>query len=131
MCIRDRPKDGEVLSSFDSILYKTTGLGAIIKLIPFFYSKVENLINDNVEELAKKILEIINESLNKESLKLKYPYENEQILEDKVTGKFYFKRVEGNFSSGAGLGLQMRLYKQLLDDLGFKKNNAIEQYSIF
>jgi hypothetical protein len=117
------PNENDNKFSFNSVLFKTTGLGAIMKLIPHFYKLLEKYKNEEVNELTEKILNIFDENLNLTKLKERFPEDEENILTEKVTGEYYFKRIEGNFSSGAGLGLQMRLYNQLIKDFGFINEN--------
>lgn len=117
------PKENDILIDFDSILFKTTGLGAIIRLIPFFYEKVSSKLNEEIDEITKLIIDILDEKLNLKNLKLKYPKEIDNELENKISGKYYFSKKSGKFSGGAGLGLQMKLYKELVNDFDFVKED--------
>lgn len=83
-----------------SILVKTTGMGAIIALIPHIYSRLKE-INSNPLSLTETEL--------KENIK--------KVLRPiKNNGEQYFG-AESGFASGAGKGMQSRLYRKILADL--------------
>jgi len=95
------PMDGNKPSSYKNILFKTTGLSAFFMLIKDIYPKVEDFVyKDNYEELYKKIsYEFLDSN--------KSP---------KINGEKLFSK-DGDFSKGAGKGLQMRLYKTIKSQL--------------
>jgi hypothetical protein len=117
------PSERDSISTFDSILHKTTGLGAMIRLIPFFFKKIENKIDDDIDNITSLISDVFNAHLNIESLKKIHPNETTALIEKKITGQYYFSKKNGVFSGGAGLGLQMKLYRILAEDFGLEKEN--------
>lgn len=98
-----------------AILLKTTGMGALIKLMP-------NVINE-----IKRINKISNpkDLLDLNETKLKEDIEN-IFKKIKNNGEKYFGENSG-FAKGAGKGLQGRLYGVIFEDLGFKKQNDMEE----
>lgn len=92
-------------STYKNILFKTTGLSALFMLIKDIYPKVEDFVyKDNYDELYQKIS---NEFID-----------NNKKL--RIDGEKLFSK-DGDFSKGAGKGLQMRLYKRIAFDLGYRK----------
>lgn len=116
------PREDDIASKFNSILLKTTGLGALIKLIPHFYLQINNNSNFKKEEIEVQIYDTLKSKLSKENLEKMYPNSPKDI-EHRQTGAYYFSKdtTIGAFSGGAGKGLQDKLYKELLRDLGFDK----------
>jgi hypothetical protein len=104
---------------YSCVLLKTTGMGALIKLLPNIFNKIkiESGIKDPFDVLK------INDNLLKEKIYA--------IFTDvKESGQTYFGS-DSDFSGGAGKGLQNKLYDLILDDLGIKNKNNDEQYTIF
>jgi hypothetical protein len=62
------PKNITKASTYKNVLFKTTGLGALIKLIPFVYKAVEDSLYLNEEILKEKIKSIFTSSLTEEKL---------------------------------------------------------------
>jgi hypothetical protein len=92
-------------SAYKNILFKTTGLAALFMLIKDIYPRVEDFVyKDNIDELTKKIKSEFHDSEGK----LK-------IDPEKLFSK------DGEFSKGAGKGLQVRLYKRIAFDLQYRK----------
>ncbi len=90
---------------YDSILVKTTGMGALIKLInPLCRQLIKE--GKNINEMNENELEV----------------EIEKILDPiKEKGSLYFSK-ESDFSGAGSLGLQNKLYEKLGQDIGwFKK----------
>ncbi|WP_312312798.1 DNA sulfur modification protein DndB [Empedobacter brevis] len=83
----------------NTILLKTTGIGALIKLIPDFYKEygTRKDISENIRIRLK--------NLTKGS-------------------KYYFSKDEGNFAIGAGKSLQKELFKELREDLKFQDKTS-------
>lgn len=105
---------------YGCILLKTTGMGALIKLLPNIFNKIkiDNGIKNPFDVLK------IEKSILEEKIKL--------IFSDvKKSGNTYFGS-DSDFSGGAGKGLQNKLYELILENLGIKKHNNDEnQYTIF
>lgn len=97
------PKKGE---KYKNILVKTTGMGALIRLINPIY---RHLIRDNDKI---DINEISTEELTKILTEL--------LLRIKPKAKEYFS-AEGEFAGAGSLGLQNKLYKKMGVDLGYFK----------
>lgn len=116
------PDQDDKPSKFDSILLKTTGLGALIQLIPHFYELIGLL--HTKEEVAKQVTNYLNLHLTTTALI------NDANAENKVNGKFYFSKTEGEFSKGAGKGLQSKLYKELFKDLKFKVKKESNRFTL-
>lgn len=96
------PKEGVVKTNdYHSVLIKTTGMGAFIRLINDVYP-VANPDHGNDKEKIKKELKAIFSRI--ESKK-----------------DFYFDS-KSTFVKGAGQGLQAKLYKQLAFDLGYRNS---------
>ncbi len=97
------------------ILCKTTGMGAILKLIDKFYPFI-------IQELSNDISVIGNEKIVKEKISTK-------LLEIKLNGGHYFSGDDtiGAFCKGAGKGMQGQLYNELALDLGFIKQKKQTQ----
>jgi hypothetical protein len=127
------PSYTDVPRKFDSILLKTTGLGAMIGLIPNVYNIVVNSINSEQKELETKILDIFDSRMTIESLSEIYKGDQlkTQEIERKMSGEYYFSKSKGNFSGGAGKGLQGNLYNELMKDLKFTRAKEKEQFSLF
>mgnify|MGYP003651607244 CR=1 FL=1 len=81
------------------VLAKTTGMGALVRLINDIYLDINPKNNKTVEELK---------------LALKERFES---IED--NSDLYFSPTS-NFVKGAGQGLQSKLYKQIAFDLGYR-----------
>lgn len=109
-------------SKFDSILLKTTGLGALIQLIPHFYNLIG--LSHTKEEVAEKVTNHLNEYLNAKALS------NDENAFKKESGEFYFSKSNGEFSKGAGKGLQTKLYKELFKDLKFKEEPVSRRFTL-
>lgn len=98
------PVDSNKSSSYKNILFKTTGIAALIMLIRDIYPNVVNYIDkNNIDELSMMIKK---EFFNKEG-------------NLKLNGKKLFSD-DGDFSKGAGKGLQSKLYKRLAFNLGYR-----------
>ncbi|APA00217.1 ParB N-terminal domain-containing protein [Flavobacterium commune] len=103
------PIEGDKPSLYKHILFKTTGLAALIKLVEDIYPKVENFVyKGNEKELADKI-------------KLEFQNSDGTLKFNPI--RLFSK--DGDFSKGAGKGLQVRLYKQLAYDLGYRTSPII------
>lgn len=107
-------------SKYTDVLLKTTGMGALIRLLPnvFVEIKKRNLLKTSSEvilldskKIEQNILDIFKEVKNK--------------------GGDYFSENSG-FAKGAGKGLQNRLYDKIFKDLGFinKNNNDEDQLTL-
>ncbi|ALJ03972.1 hypothetical protein APS56_01860 [Pseudalgibacter alginicilyticus] len=81
------------------VLAKTTGMGALVRLINDIYLDINPKNNKTVEELK---------------LALKERFESIEENSD-----LYFSPTS-NFVKGAGQGLQSKLYKQIAFDLGYR-----------
>ncbi len=84
---------------YNSILIKTTGMGAFIKLINDIYPVVNPHSSKTPEEMEDKLREIFSQIEKKQD--------------------FYFDN-NSSFIKGAGQGLQSKLYKRLAHDLGYR-----------
>lgn len=127
------PDEFDLPRKFDSILLKTTGLGAMIDLIPNIYNLVRKELNNEQEVLENFILNIFNERLTRENLQAIYkdnPTKIEEINR-KLTGEYYFSKSKGEFSAGAGKGLRSKLYRELMVDLNFSTIIIENQFSLF
>lgn len=89
----------------NSVLVKTTGMGAIVSLIPYIYNRVKEMHPKPLSLEEKELKSLIKRLLNPLS----------------VNGETYFG-LESGFASGAGKGLQGRLYRKLLNDLVENEN---------
>jgi hypothetical protein len=127
------PNEDDTPRKFDSILLKTTGLGAIINLIPNVYNLVKEELYVDHEGLEKRILKIFDDKLTKEKLFKIYKDNHIKLseIERKLTGEFYFSKSTGEFSGGAGKGLQSKLYRELMSDLEFSQVKSEKQFSLF
>lgn len=98
------PKETEDTSrKYPNILCKTTGMGALIKLIDPIYRKLK--INTDFNTiLADDLTDLLKNELKK--------------AQDK--GQEFFSK-EGDFSGSGSLGLQNKLYLALAKELGFIK----------
>ena len=96
---------------YTSVLLKTTGMGALIKLLPNIFSEIKrrNLIKTSNEVLLLDY-DIIKGNIS------------DIFYEVKNKGENYFSANSG-FAKGAGKGLQNRLYDKIFSDLGFNKIN--------
>ena len=98
------PKEGQDTSrKYPHILLKTTGMGALLKLIAPIYRKYKTEIdfkNIEIDDLTKT-----------------FSSELEQVSE---TGVRYFSK-EGEYSGSGSKGLQNKLFKELATDLGYFK----------
>lgn len=137
------PSENIKPSSYKDILIKTTGLTAIIKLIPHIYPKIKDIENNGNVNLKQEIITIFKSGLQKQidiltnninslnnylnnneeqtnKIKLLDEIQNKKeelkTLLKKQRGEYYFSK-DGNFAKGAGKGLQDRLYKELKHDL--------------
>lgn len=106
------PNQKETASSTNSILLKTTGLAALIKLIPSFYKEYKD--SSEIEINVKDRFNNIKENLET----------TDQNKTEKISGEYYFSKSKGAFSKGAGKGLQDKLFKELKKDLGFKDESS-------
>jgi len=97
-----KPKiDGSYSIFEQSILFKTTGVGAFLKLFNDFEKEIK-LNNNNIQYLKEyfnKIFSLINKTEAK-----------------KLFG------IEGDFSRSGGEGLQSRLYKKMKEIIDYKKD---------
>lgn len=127
------PSEKDMPRVFDSILLKTTGLGALIGLIPNFYNLVNQDLNLDLKQLQEKIIKIFDEKLTREELEKIYLGNDEKmaLIERKISGDYYFSKSQGGFSGGAGKGLQGKLYKELLKDFNFIRIKEKDQFSLF
>jgi len=101
----------ENIKKYPYVLLKTTGMGALIKLLPNIFNKIKNdggfknpfdVLSMDYNLLEEKISAIFSEVKN--------------------SGETYFGS-NGEFSGGAGKGLQNKLYNQIFIDLGFNNKN--------
>lgn len=96
------PKEGVIKTNdYHSVLIKTTGMGAFIRLINDIYPDV----NPNHENEKEKIKKGLKDVFSKIELKK----------------DFYFDS-KSSFVKGAGQGLQAKLYKQIAFDLGYRNS---------
>lgn len=86
---------------------ETTGMGAIIALIPHIFSKLKEYTTADPLSLDEK-------EIKRNIIKIISP------ITTTVNGKKYFG-ANSAFSKGAGKGLQSRLYKTMLADLKDEK----------
>lgn len=94
--VSDNPKGNK------SLLHKTTGMGAIILLMPTIYKKLKEVLpSGDILDSAEGVVE-------KEIISI--------LTKIKSNGSVYFSS-ESYFAGGAGKGLQSRLYKKMLIDL--------------
>lgn len=103
------PQENE--TKYSSILLKTTGMGALIKLLPQVFNSIkrENNIIDSKDVLlleSPKIIQCIENFFK----------------EIKNNGDKYFSS-NSQFSKGAGKGLQSKLFEEIKKDLGISKNS--------
>ena len=84
---------------YDSIIVKTTGMGAFIRLINDIYPDIISEYSIPSEDIEKGLENVFAKIAN--------------------NGDDYFSK-KGNFMSGGGQGLQSKLYKQLAFDLGYR-----------
>lgn len=101
------PEENIKPSKYKDILFKTTGLGAFFMLINDIYP---NFINDMHNEKIKLKIAIKEELLKNRN--------NENLLS--ISNKLFSK--DGEFSKGAGKGLQVRLYKRMSYILGYRQS---------
>jgi hypothetical protein len=127
------PNEDDVPRKFDSILLKTTGLGAVIDLIPNVYNLVAKELDIKSDELENEILKIFDERLTEKRLLEIYQNNPEKLSEinQKLTGELYFSKSNGKFSGGAGKGMQNKLFQELMTDLKFTRLKEKEQFSLF
>jgi hypothetical protein len=92
-------------SKYKDVLFKTTGLGAFFMLINDIYPK----FLDDVYKEDSKLQSAIKNELMKTS-------GNESLI---TISKTLFSK-DGEFSKGAGKGLQVRLYKRIAYALGYR-----------
>lgn len=118
---------------FDSILIKTTGLGAIIRLIPNFYGKIKNQMTADLTDIESQIFAILSNRLTFEKLRKIYPYNSvsDTEISKKISGELYFSKSKGKYAGGAGKGMQSSLYKELLKDLQFNEEQKRDKLSLF
>lgn len=103
------PKKDE---KYKDVLLKTTGMGAIIKLLPNVFLEIKKrnkLISSDL------VLSLDSSKLEAELLSI--------FDEVKNKGYEYFSENSG-FAKGAGKGLQNRLYNKMFQDLGFMKKDV-------
>jgi DGQHR domain-containing protein len=94
------PQEGVTKSNeYHSVLIKTTGMGAFIRLINDIYTDINPDHKKTKKELEQNLKEIFS-----------------KIEKNK---KLYFDK-ESAFVKGAGQGLQAKLYKQIAFDLGYR-----------
>lgn len=106
------PGEGE--SKYKDILLKTTGMGAIIKLMPNVFVEIKK----RNKAKSSDVVLMYNISKIKEEIKLIFD-------EIRNKGGNYFSR-DSEFAKGAGKGLQNKLYDKMFVDLGLKKKNENE-----
>lgn len=99
---------------YNCVLLKTTGMGALIKLLPNIYIKIKTDLG------IKEPFDVLK--IEKEKLKEKI---NSIFTDIKGSGNKYFGS-DSDYSGGAGKGLQNKLYDNIFGDLGFKKNKKNE-----
>lgn len=89
------------------ILFKTTGIGALIKLLNDFTSDVIKIHNDEekLEKYFKYIFSLIN----------------------KLEAKSMFSK-DGDYAKGGGGGLQSKLHQKLREIIEYKKNIVGKRY---
>lgn len=100
------PQNDETAFSTKTIILKTTGLGALIKLIPYFYREYYGN-----KDLVRKVMNRFGNIKD---------FIDGNDKSRKISGEYYFSKENGEFSKGAGKGLQDKLFKALKNDLGFK-----------
>lgn len=97
-------QEGESSKGYQDILCKTTGMGALIKLIDPIYRNLKvqqvGFKNETEEELTNMLKEEFSKIRNK--------------------GEAFFSK-ESEFAGSAGLGLQNKLFKALAGELGYRK----------
>lgn len=102
------PKDNEVNTrAYKSILVKTTGMGALLRLIQPIY--IDLIKKSSIKDLTQKELEAELEKVFKKI---------------KDNGKEYFSS-ESAFSGAGSLGLQANLFKKIFDDLKAKSKDTL------
>lgn len=104
------PKEGE--SKYRDVLLKTTGMGALIRLMPNVFVEVKR---NNKSKSSEEVL-MFESSKIEEDVKIIF----EEI---RNKGENYFSR-DSEFAKGAGKGLQNKLYDKMYSDLGFVKKNV-------
>lgn len=98
------PKDGQDTSrKYPNILCKTTGMGALIKLIDPIYRKLKK-DTDFKSIKPEELTELLKS----------------ELLKAKEKGSDFFSK-EGDFSGSGSLGLQNKLYTALGQELGYFK----------
>jgi DGQHR domain-containing protein len=98
------PKEDEDTSrKYPNILCKTTGMGALIKLIDPIYRKLK--INTDLKTISSGDLTTLLKS---------------ELEKAESKGKEFFSK-EGDFSGSGSLGLQNKLYIELAKELGYIK----------
>ncbi|OYU93689.1 MAG: hypothetical protein CFE21_19545 [Bacteroidetes bacterium B1(2017)] len=91
-------------NKYDSILVKTTGMGALLKLANPICRK---LIRNGIDLIAISDIDLKNEI--------------DKIFKPiRINGKTYFSK-ESNFSGAGSLGLQYKLFQKIGEDLEFFK----------
>jgi hypothetical protein len=104
------PKEDE--KKYVDVLLKTTGMGALIKLMPNVFNQIKR---DKGISDSKEVLLLDELTLEKSILR--------QFEEIKNNGEKYFSENSG-FAKGAGKGLQNRLYNLIYSDLGLKNYDS-------
>jgi DGQHR domain-containing protein len=84
-----------------SILIKTTGMGAFIRLINDIYKDINPNHDKNKKEIEIDLINVFDKIKEK--------------------GNFYFNK-DSSFIKGAGQGLQSKLYKRISYDLGYRSS---------
>lgn len=100
------PVDGIRPSKYKDILFKTTGLSAFFILINDIYPNIVDVMHQDEEAIKKAIKFELNKT-------------RDDIGLIKISKKLFSK--DGDFSKGAGKGLQMRLYKRMAFVLGYRE----------
>lgn len=93
-----------IWESSEYIIRKTTGLGALLKLMGYLHKKLEISIDEEFNKVGE--IFICSEYVSKIT-----PY----ILEIKKYEKELFSSKEGNFSGSGGKGLEASLYKRMVE----------------
>ena len=100
------PEDGIKPSKYKDILFKTTGLSAFFMLINDIYPKIVDIMHQDEEIIKKAIKSELHKTREENSL---------------INASIKLFSKDGDFSKGAGKGLQMRLYKRIAFELGYRE----------
>jgi DGQHR domain-containing protein len=102
----------KINETYNNILFKTTGMGALIRLLGLVY---KNLNNGTYPNLNKVDFEKISKSELTDIF-------TEVFIPLKKNGKVLFSK-DGDFSGTGGAGLQSKLYRRLIQELNLESNS--------